>query len=123
MGETQRIDECGLPFVGADEFLTLTEATKLIPGRRPGKRVSLPTIWRWCKHGLRHGIRLQSIMVGGQRCTTRQWLQDFIAAISKDSHPETLPRPALRTPSQRLTASERAAEELKTAWKQRSAQP
>src|ERR1051325_1987914 len=34
-----------------EQYMTLTEAAKLIPGRRPGKRVSLGTLWRWCMQG------------------------------------------------------------------------
>ena len=104
---------------GVGGYLTLTEAARLIPGRRPGKRVSLGTVWRWCTQGLRNGIRLQSVLAGGQRCTTRRWLQDFIEAMSQDSQPSANDRPTVRTPTQRQTASERAAEELKAAWEGR----
>lgn len=107
----------------AEAYLTLTEAAKTIPGRRPGKRVSLGTLWRWCTQGLRNGIRLKSVLVGGQRCTTRQWLQEFIEAMSQASQPETLPCPVPRTPNQRQAASERAAEELKAAWEMRKRPP
>lgn len=106
--------------IGAGEYLSLTEAARLIPGRRPGKRVSLGTIWRWCNQGLRQGIRLKSVLIGGQRCTTRRWLEEFIEAMSQESQPGVADRPAaIRTPTQRQTASERAAEELKAAWKGR----
>src|SRR5262245_20383235 len=63
-------------------FLPLAEAAKLLPGRRPGKRISVGTLWRWCQRGFRHGVRLKSVLIGGQRCTTREWLQDFIKALS-----------------------------------------
>jgi hypothetical protein len=105
---------------GAGEYLTLTEAARLIPGRRPGKRVSLGTLWRWCTKGLRQGIRLKSVLAGGQRCTTRQWVQDFIEAMTQVSQPAPADAPVVvRTPTQRQTASERAAAELKAAWERR----
>jgi Protein of unknown function (DUF1580) len=99
-------------------YLTLAEAAKLIPGRHAGQRVSIPTMWRWCVRGVHNGIRLQSVLVGGRRCTTRRWVQNFIDAMTRAS---PIPAPdsmKLRTPSQRHRASERATEELRAAWKQ-----
>src|SRR5262249_11460286 len=63
-------------------YLTLSQAAKLIPGRRPGKAASLKTVWRYCTRGIRNGIRLQSKMVGGHRCTTRGWVEEFIDALT-----------------------------------------
>ena len=101
----------------AKEGLTLSEAAALIPGRKQGKRVYVNTVWRWCKKGVKNGIRLKSVLVGGQRYTTRRWLQEFIEAMSQASGEGEVPPPAIRTPRQRQTASERAIEELKAAWK------
>src|SRR5437016_1510804 len=58
------------PFPLNGDVLTLAEAAALIPGRTPGKRVYVNTVWRWCRKGVR-GVRLQSVLIGGQRCTTR----------------------------------------------------
>lgn len=59
-----------------DEYLTLTEAAKIAPGR--------PTtncIWRWCRRGVlsRGGerVRLQHVRVGGMIYTTAHWLEEF----------------------------------------------
>jgi len=102
------------------EGLTMTEAAALLPGRKPGKRLYVNTVWRWCMKGLRNGVRLRSVLIGGQRLTTRRWLQEFIQAISEAREPgDSSPPPVIRTPRQRQSASERAAEELKAAWKQR----
>jgi len=108
---------------GVPEFLSLVEAAKLLPGRRPGKRISVGTLWRWCQRGLQNGVRLRSVLVGGQRCTRREWLEDFIKALS-EAAPEPDGRPIkLRTPEQRRRASERAAEELEAAWAKRKCRP
>lgn len=96
------------------EYITLTQAAKLVPGRKPGKGVSEETVWRWCLRGVRNGIRLKSEMVGGHRCTTRQWLQEFIEALNEKQSGTTSPQP--RTPEQRRRASEQAAEELRKRW-------
>ena len=101
------------------EGLTMTDAAALLPGRKPGKRLYVNTVWRWCRKGLR-GVRLRSVLIGGQRLTTRRWLQEFIQAMSEAREPGVAsPPPVIRTPRQRQSASERAAEELKAAWKQR----
>jgi hypothetical protein len=100
------------------EGLTLAEAAALLPGRKPGKRLYVNTVWRWCVKGLR-GVRLRSVLIGGQRLTTRRWLQEFIQAMSEARDPGGCSPPVIRTPRQRQSASERAAEELKAAWKQR----
>lgn len=105
------------------EGLTMTEATKILPGRVPGKRIGVRTVWRWCMKGLSNGIRLRSVLVGGQRLTTRTWLQDFIEARTASSEPEGEFVPRFRTPTQRQRDSDRATEELKQLWnstKQRS---
>jgi hypothetical protein len=102
------------------EGLTMTEAAALLPGRKPGKRLYVNTVWRWCMKGLRNGVRLRSVLIGGQRLTTRRWLQEFIQAMSEAREPgDASPPPVTRTPRQRQSASERAGEELKAAWKQR----
>jgi hypothetical protein len=100
------------------EFLTLTEAAKLIPGRKEGERVSVGTVWRWSLRGLRNGIKLKSVLIGGQRCTTRQWLQDFIEAINPSASSATQATATPRTPLQRERESERARQELERLWKE-----
>jgi hypothetical protein len=100
------------------EGLTLAEAAALLPGRKPGKRLYVNTVWRWCVKGLR-GVRLRSVLVGGQRLTTRRWLREFLQAMNEARDPGGASPPVIRTPRQRQSASERAAEELKAAWKQR----
>jgi hypothetical protein len=103
-------------------YVTLTEAAKLIPGRASGRRVSVTTLWRWCIRGV-HGVRLRSVLVGGHRCTTRTWLQEFIEAITSAAEPPERTSPQVRTPRQRQSAADRAAEELKAAWQQHKCPP
>jgi len=106
------------------EGLTLTEAAKILPGRIPSKRICTNTLWRWCMKGLNNGIRLKSVLVGGQRLTTRRWLQEFIEARTAEGEPEGRIMPRIRTPAQRQRDSERATKELEALWnskKQRSA--
>ena len=58
------------------DYITLTEATKLAPGRP-----STNCIWRWCRRGVlsRGGqrVRLQHVRIGGKIYTTAGWLHQF----------------------------------------------
>ncbi len=96
------------------EYITLNEVTRVIPGR-DGKRVSLVTVHRWCGPGLRGGLRLRTVKIGGRRYTTQVWVKQFIEGSSRDDRP-TVESPPLRPPSRRQSASERAAAELEAAW-------
>jgi hypothetical protein len=66
--------------------------------------------------GVRHGIRLRSVVIGGRRFTTRLWLQEFIKTLNSAPEVEKSDRPQPRGPRQRRKASERAAEELRARW-------
>ena len=60
--------------------------------RREG--VHSATCWRWMQHGIRSGIKLRSIRVGGRRYITEaDWLA-FSAALNADlaDSPQTSPR-------------------------------
>lgn len=101
------------------EYMTLTEAAKLIPGRRPGSRISTDTVWRWCMRGVANGVRLKSVLIGGQRYTTRSWLQEFIEARNCSGEQDEPAVPRLRTRKQRQSGAEKATEELKRLWKKK----
>lgn len=60
----------------ADEFISISEACKLIPGRP-----HMATVFRWTLNGV-GGVRLESAKVGGRRFVTRAALEDFIARLS-----------------------------------------
>ena len=95
--------------MSVERLLTLLEATKILPGR-PG----LSTIHRWRLRGVR-GIKLETLLVGGRRFTSREALERFSAAITAAAEGQ---RPATRTPTQRLRAIEQAERALS-----RGAQP
>jgi hypothetical protein len=101
------------------EALTLAAAAKLFPGRKPGKKVSIDTIWRWCMRGLRNGVRLKSVLIGGQRYTTKQWIKEFIEAMTDGAEPGAASTLPVRTPNQKRSAAERATDELKSLWNQK----
>ena len=57
-------------------FMTLTQATKIIPGRP-----STNCLWRWCRNGVkaRNGerVRLRHVRMGGRLYTKARWIDDF----------------------------------------------
>ena len=64
-----------------EELLSLTEAARLVPRRRGGKRAHVATLYRWAKDGLR-GVFLDVLQVGGTRCTSREALQRFFERLT-----------------------------------------
>jgi hypothetical protein len=56
---------------------------KWLPLRKSGCRLHLSTIYRWQQRGL-NGIRLETVQVGGTRCTTEAALLRFFAALQDD---------------------------------------
>jgi hypothetical protein len=65
----------------AERIISLKAVCRLVPGRT-GKGLALTTVFRWALRGCR-GTRLETFLVGGQRYTTREALDQFIAAINE----------------------------------------
>ena len=71
-------------------LLTFAQVARALPPRRQGRPVNASTVHRWVRVGLR-GVRLESIQVGGGRCTSIQALQRFFDRLSQlDGDHETL---------------------------------
>ena len=68
--------------ISADEkLITLTEATRHLP-KVDGKKVSVCTLWRWCRKGVR-GAFLECVRVGRRICTTREAMLRFFTDLAK----------------------------------------
>ena len=65
-----------------EDLLTLNAAC----GAFPGRRVGLATLHRWRLSGVR-GCTLETILVGGQRFTSRQAIARFIEAQNSNQDP------------------------------------
>ena len=50
--------------------------------RKKGKTLSRFTVLRWALHG-RSGVKLQTIMVGGSRCTCDAWAVEFFERLTR----------------------------------------
>ncbi len=87
-----------------------------LPGRRPGRSLSVQSIYRWATKGLRGGsLRLRSVLVGGHRCTTREWWEDFLNGLNADgAHADATVLP--RTPGRRARAAADARQKLEEVW-------
>lgn len=66
----------------AEEYLSLTHAARLSPGRP-----SANAVWRWCRRGLRargaDRVRLRHIRVGGRIYTRPEWLDAFFEQLAE----------------------------------------
>jgi hypothetical protein len=59
-----------------EQVISLTQGTKVLPGRRGGKRPHVATLYRWAQRGHR-GVVLETIQIGGTKCTSVEALQRF----------------------------------------------
>jgi hypothetical protein len=83
-----------------ESLIPLREVPNHLPRRR-GRKVHMSTIYRWCKKGV-HGVRLDTVRVGGITYTHDQALQRFLGTPKASAPPA-----AFADPSQ-LTAAKRA---------------
>ncbi|MGD8453932.1 MAG: DUF1580 domain-containing protein [Phycisphaerae bacterium] len=79
-----------------EQLIPLRKAARVI---NPAKPAHISTIWRWTLHGVR-GQRLESVVLGGVRHTSREACQRFIQSLNS---PGAVP-PA---PDRRAEAAER----------------
>jgi hypothetical protein len=89
-----------------EQVFPLQEAARRLPPRRGGKPTHVDSLFRWATTGLK-GIRLETILVGGVRCTSMAALSRFFAAQTelRDG------RQAVAAPPPTATARRRASEE------------
>ena len=70
-----------------EDVVSLTEAARLLPSRRRGKKPHVSCLYRWTTVGCR-GVILESIQVGGTRCTSKAALARFFRRLTKSSVPQ-----------------------------------
>ncbi len=91
----------------SESLVSLHDAAKLLPPRRGGKRPHVSCMYRWTSSGCR-GVILESLQVGGTRCTSHEALARFFDRLT---HADGGPLP-IRSLAERRRASEKAAAEL-----------
>jgi Protein of unknown function (DUF1580) len=62
--------------------IPLAQAADDLPERRRGRKTHVSTLFRWSTAGCR-GVVLETIQVGGTRCTSREALQRFFERLSQ----------------------------------------
>jgi len=92
--------------IHAEHMLTIAEAARELPGRP-----HISTLWRWVQRGCR-GVRLETVLIGGIRYTSRESLQRMVEATTAAAAGET---PKAQTRPQRARAIEQAEKELADA--------
>ncbi len=97
----------------SENIVSLADAAKSLPARRGGKRPHVSCIYRWTVSGCR-GVKLESIQVGGTRCTSLEALHRFFERLSVPPGGRELCTLA-RTPVRSQKASEQAERELREA--------
>ena len=77
-----------------ETLISLTQATKGLPRRRRGKKPHVSTLYRWSTVGCR-GVVLETLQIGGTRCTSKEALARFFRRLTANSGVEA---PSLETP-------------------------
>jgi hypothetical protein len=94
-----------------ETLISLSEAAKHLPRRRAGKRPHVSCIYRWTTAGCR-GVILESIQVGGTRCTSKEALARFFCRLTSGDATEA---PKVRSVAKRERAVAKAMKELEQA--------
>lgn len=92
--------------IHTEHMLTFAQASHETPGRP-----AISTVWRWNTHGVR-GVKLETVLIGGLRYTSREALQRFVEATTAAADSQPIPT---RTARQRQKAIEAAERELEQA--------
>lgn len=95
----------------SENLLSLTDAAGRLPARRGGKRPHVSCLYRWSTSGCK-GVVLETVQVGGTRCTTTEALARFFRRLTELAGIEQSASLPMRTPTARRRAAARAIREL-----------
>lgn len=91
-----------------ETLVSLTEAAKGLPRRRAGKKPHISCLYRWSTAGCR-GVVLETIQVGGTRCTSEEALARFLRRLTDPAqHGAAQDDPAQDGPAQHETLRQRS---------------
>jgi hypothetical protein len=94
-----------------ESLLSLCEAARHLPRRRAGKRPHVSCLYRWTTAGCK-GIILETIQVGGTRCTSREALARFFRRLTQG---DTADAHVVRSVAKRERDTAKAIRELEKA--------
>ena len=89
-----------------ESLVSLTDAAKSLPGRP-----NITTSWRWRNRGVR-GIKLETVLIGGRRMTSREALSRFFAATTAAADGEPIHSETPRQRERAIDRAEKRAQEL-----------
>ncbi len=97
--------------ISTEKLVTPTEITKHVPRRRAGKKCNVATVYRWMQIGI-HGIRLESLVCGGSKCSSIEALQRFFDALTAqaDGQPVEQPPRITKSRQKQIEAAEKRLE-------------
>jgi hypothetical protein len=97
----------------SEHVISFAQAADESPRRRRGRKIHVSCFYRWSTIGCR-GVVLETIQIGGTRCTSREALQRFFERLSAPVQAGGESRPVLvgRTIKQRQRASAEAGRKL-----------
>jgi hypothetical protein len=87
--------------------ISLREATKLRPLQKNGRPPHISALYRWCHGGCR-GIVLESIVIGGSRCTSVEAIDRWITLLTAKANHQPVDDQPARTPTRRQRDHDRA---------------
>ena len=76
--------------IATEHVISFADAPQHLPRRRGGKRPNIATIYRWASAGCK-GVRLESIQLGGTKCTSIEALQRFFDRLTNPTATVTAP--------------------------------
>ncbi|MEN6457779.1 MAG: DUF1580 domain-containing protein [Thermoguttaceae bacterium] len=92
-------------------LVSLSNAARYLPRRRAGKKPHVSCIYRWATAGCR-GVILESLQVGGTRCTSKEALVRFFRRLTSGHAADV---PEVRSVAQRERAAQRAMRQFEKA--------
>jgi hypothetical protein len=99
-----------------EKLISISQAARLIPGYRRTARTAHPScVFRWMRDGVRlptgELLRLEGFRLAGRWLTSREALARFVDRQNAGRESASAP-PAIRTPTRRQRAADRAARKL-----------
>ena len=94
--------------ISMEKVMGFGEAIDHLPRRRAGKKCNISTFYRWSQIGVR-GIRLETISIGGTKCTSVEAMQRFFDELTADQAGES-PKPS-KSRKKQIEAAERRLEQ------------
>jgi hypothetical protein len=68
--------------VARESVVSFGEAARYVGKLKGTKAIAFQTLWRWATKGC-SGVVLETVCVGGTRCTSKEALQRFFSAVTR----------------------------------------